>query len=432
MQRRGFLLGTGAVLACPSIGRTEAARTLKMVPFANVSSIDPIASPAYFARNHGLMVYDTLYGWNDRMEPEPQMAAGDLVEDEGRRVTITLRPGLRFHDNEPVRAIDAAVSLRRWMKRNPYGQRLEALTDELSAVDDVRLRFRLKQPFPLLTTGLGAIDWPCVVMPERIARTDALKTIEDATGSGPFRFKKDEYNSGSRIVYERNAAYVPRTSGVARLTAGPKIVHFDRVELHVIPDAATAAAALQTGEVDWYEQIPTDLLGLLSRNRALRVEPIGPHDLFGAFRLNHLQPPFDSKPMRQALLPAIVQADFMQAVMGTDPEGWRGDVGVFPPESAMASSAGLEPCAEPAASMRRGSGCVRLDIPVRKSVSWHQSMCRKSPSSPASERICSPASGSILILPKPTWAPSCSAATVVSRWNAADGRSPVGLPLRSV
>jgi peptide/nickel transport system substrate-binding protein len=69
MQRRGFLLGTGAVLACPSIGRTEAARTLKMVPFANVSSIDPIASPAYFARNHGLMVYDTLYGRNDRMEP---------------------------------------------------------------------------------------------------------------------------------------------------------------------------------------------------------------------------------------------------------------------------------------------------------------------------------------------------------------------------
>jgi ABC-type transport system substrate-binding protein len=347
MQRRMFLLGTGASLACPSIAMAETARTLKMVPYANLSSIDPMANSGYTARNHGFMVYDTLYAWNDRLEPEPQMAAGDLVEDDGRQVTITLRPGLRFHDGEPVRAIDAVVSLRRWMKRNPYGQRLEALTDELSALDDTRLRFRLKKPFPLLTTGLGAIDWPCVVMPERIARTDPLKAIDDATGSGPFRFKKDEYNSGSLVVYERNPAYVPRASGETRLTAGPKIVHFDRIELHVLPDASTAAAALQAGEVDWYEQVPPDMLGLLGRSKALKVQPIGPHDVYGVFRLNHLQSPFDNKAIRQALLPAIVQADFMQAVMGVDPEGWRGDVGIFPAESTMASTAGLGPLRGP-------------------------------------------------------------------------------------
>ena len=76
MKRRHFLVGVGAALACPSIGLAEATRTLRVVPYANVSSIDPIATSAYFARNHGFMVYDTLYGWNDRLEPEPQMAAG--------------------------------------------------------------------------------------------------------------------------------------------------------------------------------------------------------------------------------------------------------------------------------------------------------------------------------------------------------------------
>jgi peptide/nickel transport system substrate-binding protein len=134
MRRRHFLVGVGGVLACPSIGLADAARTLKVVPSANVSSIDPIASPAYFARNHGFMVYDTLYGWNDRLEVEPQMAAGHIVEDDGKRVIITLRQSLQFHDGEPVRAIDAVVSLQRWMQRNPYGQRLVMIIDEVLAL----------------------------------------------------------------------------------------------------------------------------------------------------------------------------------------------------------------------------------------------------------------------------------------------------------
>ena len=118
MKRRQFLLGAAMTLACPSIGMADATRTLIM--HANVSSIDPIATSAYFARNHGFMVYDTLYGWNDRLEPEPQMAAGHFVSD-GKRVTVTLRSGLRFHDGEPVRAIDAVVSLKRWMQQKSFG-----------------------------------------------------------------------------------------------------------------------------------------------------------------------------------------------------------------------------------------------------------------------------------------------------------------------
>jgi len=179
-------------------------------------------------------------------------------------------------------------------------------------------------------------------MPERIAHTDPNKLIEDATGSGPFKFVKEEYNSGSLIVYERNPRYVPVTSGTPSLTAGPKIVRFDRIELHVISDASTAIAALQTGEIDWVEQVSPDILETLRRRRGVKVEPVGEHDNYGALRVNHLQPPFNIKAIRQAIWPAIDQSMFMQALMGVDPEGWRGDVGVFPVESPMASDAGLQ------------------------------------------------------------------------------------------
>ncbi len=94
----------------------------------------------------------------------------------------------------------------------------------------------------------------CPIMPERLARTDPFKQVTEMVGSGPFRFKADERVPGSRVVYERFDGYVPRAGGTPDWTAGPKVVHFDRVEWHVIPDAATAAGALQRGEVDWWER----------------------------------------------------------------------------------------------------------------------------------------------------------------------------------
>src|ERR1700709_815828 len=120
MRRRSFLAASAIGLAAPSIARA-AGSVLRMVPQANLTSIDPIWTTANITRNHGFMVYDTLYGLDAQLQPQPQMAAGQLVEDGGRRVTITLRDGLAFHDGSKVLARDAVASIRRWMKRNPFG-----------------------------------------------------------------------------------------------------------------------------------------------------------------------------------------------------------------------------------------------------------------------------------------------------------------------
>ena len=343
MKRRSLLAAAAAApLARVNLAAAAGPSVLKMVPQANLTSLDPIWTTANITRNHGFMVYDTLYGLDSNLEPRPQMAAGHVTEDDGRSVTITLRDGLAFHDKEPVRAADAVASIRRWAKRNPYGQKLETIVDELSALDDKRLRFRLKKPFPLLFDALAAIANAAFIMPERIASTDAFKQIADPTGSGPFRFKRDEFNSGSLVVYEKNPGYVPRPGGEPSLTAGPKQVYFDRVEWQIITDAATSAAALTRGEIDWWEQPTPELRAMFAKNKDIVVETIDPGGLYGAMRLNFLHPPFDNKKLRQALLAAICQADYMSAVVGADPNDWFDGIGVFSRASPMASKVGLE------------------------------------------------------------------------------------------
>ncbi len=348
MNRRDLLKAgavAGAAGALPRFATAQPAqnRVLKMVPQANLTSLDPIWTTANITRNHGHMIYDSLYGLDAEFRPQPQMAEGHVVEDGGRVVTITLRPGLKFHDGEPVRAQDVVPSINRWMRRNPFGQKLATVVDALEVVDDRRVRFRLKRAFPLLFKALGQVsNSPAFIMPERLARTDPFQQVREAIGSGPFRFKADEYNSGSLVVYERNRDYVPVSSGTPSLTAGPKVAHFDRVEWHIIVDAATAAAALQTGEIDWYEQPPPEIQLLLRRNRNIAIEAIDPLPLTGILRFNHLHAPFSDKKMRQAILPAISQEDFMQAIVGTDPALFRTGVGLFTPGTPLANEDALD------------------------------------------------------------------------------------------
>ena len=327
-----------APLAGPALAQGTAARTLRFVPQTDVTVLDPLWSTAFVSRNHAYLVYDTLYGTDSDFNPQPQMAEGHVVEDGGRTWTITLRDGLRFHDGEPVRAADCVASLRRWGARDPFGQALLAATDELAALDDRRFRFRLKKPFPLLAHALAktTVTVP-FIMPERLARTDAGTQVTEMVGSGPYRFVANERVAGSRTVYARFDGYRPREGGTPSFTAGPKVAQLDRVEWVVMPDAATAAAALQAGEVDWWEQVVTDLVPTLRRNRNVEVSRLESAGWIGFLRLNHLQPPFNNPAVRRALLGAINQSDFMQAIVGTDPEMWRQGVGVFSPGTPLAN-----------------------------------------------------------------------------------------------
>ena len=329
-RRRLLTAATVAPLARPAIVRAESARVLTFIPQADLAVLDPIWTTAYVSRNAGFLVYDTLLGSDIQFRPQPQMLSGSVTEDDGKTWRLTLRSGLKFHDGAPVLARDCVASIKRWGARDPFGQTLMARTDEVSAADDKTIVFRLKRPFWLLPDALAkSTPNMCAIMPERLAVADPYKPLLEMVGSGPYRFKADERVQGARFVYERFAGYAPREDGEVDGTAGPKVAHFDRIEWHVIPDAATAAAALQSGEVDWWEFPTSDLLLVLQRGNRIRTEIIDPTGNCAILRPNHLHPPFDNAAVRRALLGAIDQTTFMTAVMGEDHSLWKVPSGFY-------------------------------------------------------------------------------------------------------
>jgi peptide/nickel transport system substrate-binding protein len=167
------------------------------------------------------------------------------------------------------------------------------------------------------------------IIPERLARTDANSQVSEVVGSGPYRFLANEFVAGSRSAYAKFDRYVPR-EGVADWTSGGKIAHFNRVEWHVLPDPATAIAALSNGEVDWVDQPLPDLIPTLARNPGVKVDTLATAGFLSLMRLNHLHPPFNNPKVRRAVALAVNQADYMGVTQGDERSAWRECHSLFP------------------------------------------------------------------------------------------------------
>lgn len=316
------VLGMAAMAGSLLLAQPVAAqKTLKFVPEADLRSLDPIWTTAYITRNYGYMVYDTLFAVNEKFEVQPQMVDKWTLSDDKLTYTFTLRDGLKWHDGQPVRSADCIASVERWTKRDALGQKLAELTDAWKAVDDRTFTLKLKKPFALTLDALAkpSSNVP-FIMPERVAKTDAFTQITESVGSGPFKMVKEEWVPGNKVVFIKNTEYVPRKEAPSWASGG-KVVKVDRVEWLYIPDSATAAAALNAGEVDWWQMVPPDLVPLLTKNKDIKVENTDPLGSMGLIRFNQLHPPFNNAKMRQAVLYLVNQQDYALAIAGDAKQG---------------------------------------------------------------------------------------------------------------
>jgi len=342
MTRREFAAVGGAGLFALASGRAALgaeSKSLRFIVRTDLRVLDPIWTTAYVSRNHGYMIFDTLFALDSKFEPQPQMV-GDYSSSPDKLVwRFALRPGLKFHDGEPVRGADCVASLRRWMARDALGQELAATLDEMTGGDDNAFTIRLKEPFPLLLEGFAKVSSLVpFMMPERMAKTDPYQQITETLGSGPFKFVREQFEPGHKVVYVKNPDYVPR-SEPPDWGSGGKVVKVDQVEWIVVPEPSTAAAALAGGEVDWWENPSPDLARVLAANPDLVVKNTDPLGSMGLLRFNQLQPPFDNIKMRRAVLGVTDQAEFLTALAG-DPKDWKHCASFFTCGTPMANDAG--------------------------------------------------------------------------------------------
>ena len=300
-------------------------KVIRAVLHADVRVLDPHWTTATIAGIHGMLVYDTLFGNDRNLKPQPQMVGKYDVSPDKLTYTFTLRDGLKFHDGQPVTTKDVIPSIERWGKRDVVGQRLFGFVKTFAAVDDKTFRMELSKPYGMVLESLGKTGTSVpIIMREADAKTDPNTQIKEAIGSGPFKFAKDQWVPGSKAVYLKNADYVPRPGNEpASFFAGSKFAGVDRLELVWISDPQTAMQALVNGEIDFYENPNIDFYPILEKAKGVKLESTGDIDSHqGMIRLNHLHPPFNNKKARQAMYLLVNQEDFLRAVVG-DPKYYR-------------------------------------------------------------------------------------------------------------
>ena len=340
MRMIGRFLAAIALLAV-SLTTADAQKTLRVVPHSDLKIVDPIWTTAYITRNHGYLVYDTLFAMDEEGVIRPQMI--DRYERSADKLTFTftLRDGLSWHDGAPVTAEDCVASIKRWAVKDSLGQKVMSFVDTITAKDARTFVITLKEPTGLLIFALGkpSSNVP-FMMPKRVAETDPNKQISDFTGSGPFVFKHDEWKAGDKAVYVKFDKYKPRAEPASGL-AGGKVAKVDRVEWLAVSDQLQAVNALLAGEIDFIETASHDLLQLLKRDPNITLVPWNKVGNQYAFRPNHLHKPFDNAKIRQALWHAFNQQDFLQAVIG-DPAYYKVCKAMFVCGTDNASEKGME------------------------------------------------------------------------------------------
>lgn len=333
------LLASAVLLTGAGVALAES--TLKVVPSADLQVLDPMGSTADIVKMHGFMIYDTLYSLDEHFVPQPQMVQDMKLSDDKKTYRFTLREGLKWHDGAPVMAEDCVASLKRWQARDAAGQLMARQLKEMRAIDDRTFELEFNEPYGIVLESLSKVasNIP-FMMPKRIAETDPFKEITDYTGSGPYKFAKDKWVPGSKVVYEKFADYKPR-SEPASAFAGGKVAEFDTVEWDIIKDQQTALSALMSGEIDFWQNPSLDLLPVIEAAGNLKTKVVNQTGTQGLLFFNHTQPPFDNPKARQAMFYLTNQQAYLQAVNG-NPEYFRACASFFICGTPMETEAGLD------------------------------------------------------------------------------------------
>jgi peptide/nickel transport system substrate-binding protein len=189
----------------------------------------------------------------------PGLAESWSVSKDGLVYEFVLRPGVKFHNGDPVTADDVKFSFERY--RGVASRLLKERVPMVEVVDARHVRFRLKEPWPDFMTYYGSLatgaGW---VVPKKYLEKVGDDGFKKApVGAGPYKFVA--FNPGIELVLEANEQYWRKTPSVKRLV------------LKAVPDEATRLAMLKRGEADVVYLLQAELAEDARRTAGLTLRP---------------------------------------------------------------------------------------------------------------------------------------------------------------
>ena len=243
---------TGAALAGLT-ATAEAATALRVQLPADIRSIDPGVNRDHNTDAVVLHIVEGLVAYGEDAAPKPLLAEKVAISEDGKSYSFTLRQGVKFHNGAEMTSADVVWSWNRYM--NPktdwrclseFDGRGLVKVESVTAQDARTVVFQLDKPSALFLTSLARTD--CAMT--GILHKDSVKadgSFDKPIGTGPFKFA--DWKRGEFIRLERFADYAALPGKIDGL-GGAKRPLVDELRFVVIPDSATAKAALVSGDVD--------------------------------------------------------------------------------------------------------------------------------------------------------------------------------------
>jgi peptide/nickel transport system substrate-binding protein len=299
-------------------------------------SLDLHATTAVIVQQIMWHVHETLYTYDRTFQPIPMLARGHSVTDSGRRWTVSLRRGVRFHNGKEMTAADVVASLTRWGQLATNGRALWKNVETIQAADAHTIVILLKEPSSSLLYFLAEHQNGAAIHPAEAVNAAGASQLKELIGTGPYRLV--EHNPDRYIRLARFKDYAVRPEAPNGY-GGKRTAYLDEIHFVPVPDVSVRLAGVETGEYQFAQSIPQNQYARIRGLPALDPRIVRPGGMAAA-ALNHKQGLMADKRIRQAFLAALDMEPIMAAGFGHQ-DFYRLDGSLFLSETPWHSRAGV-------------------------------------------------------------------------------------------
>ena len=316
----------------------QAQDTLRYATIGEPPSLDQHVVTSDLATTIAHHMFEGLYTFDANYEPQPLLASGDEVSDDGMTITIHLRDNVRFHDGQPMTSEDVVASLKRWGEHGSRGKLLFANIEDVSASGPHSVTLTFTQPFGPWKNLLAFINGGPAIYPASVASGHDATPIptDQYVGTGPYVFGEWRPNRYVELLRFDDYESPP---GPASGYAGERVANFERLHFIPVPDPGTRVNGVRAGDYDYAESMPSDLIDELDADPAANVVLNG-GPIFGLVFVNsNAGPLMDNVTLRQAIQAALNKEDALRVSIGPE-KLWRANGSFLPDGNAWHSEAG--------------------------------------------------------------------------------------------